>query len=190
MALPRNAVWLMSQASIDAAFAELEAECTEIVRGLTVRTWNSILSRTPQFLGRMTASWTYSLNSPQFVDRSSTIPAPSPEKNGFINYENFSGLWRGHPTAMAIANAASSGRDSQFKLGDTVWFSNGVNHGEGEYAGAVESGEVKLRSVNLPGEPVRRTLDFIGVFYEHISPNKASTLKATHLGATDATSDS
>ena len=118
------------------------------------------------------------------------IPAPSPEKNGFINYENFSGLWRGHPTAIAIANAASSGKDAQFKLGDTVWFANGVNHGEGDYAGTVESGEVKLRGVNLPGEPVKRTFDFIGVYYENISPNKAYTLKATHLGDSNAASDS
>lgn len=175
---------------LDQAFAELEAECEDIVRGLSVRVWNGILSKTPQYLGRMTASWTYTLGAPQYVDRSHMVQPPATKDiDGFIDYGEFTGLWRGHPLAIAVANANSANRDAGFKLGMTIYISNGVNHGEGPYSQAMEDGEVVLRSVNRPGAPVSRTIDGIGAIYANISAQRAVTLKTLRIGQPDASSN-
>lgn len=177
---------------LDVAFAELEAELTNVARGLMVRIWNGILSKTPQYLGRMAASWTFSVSEPQFVDRSALVD-PAPEQtsaNGFIDYGQFGGLWRGHPAAIAIANSASAGKDRAFKLGDTVFISNGVNHGEGAYSQDVEDGNVILRAQNRPGAPISRTLDWASVYYNDITPQKAASLKVLTIGSPDASSNS
>jgi hypothetical protein len=163
---------------------------TNVVRGLTVRTFNGILSKTPQYLGRMAASWTYSIGAPQYIDRSSQVQPPAVKDiSGFIDYGEFTGLWRGHPLAIALANAASANRDSSFKLGDTVYISNGVNHGEGPYSQDIEDGNITLRSVNRPGAPVARTLDSIGAMYGNVSPARAATLKSLRIGQPDASSN-
>lgn len=169
---------------LDAAFAELEAELTNVARGLTVRTFNSILSRTPQYLGRMAASWTYSIGHPEYVNRSDRVD-PEAEKLASHRYRDlgsFKGLYRGHPLAIAVANVANAGRDSAFRLGDVVYISNGVNHGEGAYSQDIEDGNITLRAENRPGAPVSRTLDFIGTFYRDTSPIKARALKSLHIG--------
>ena len=176
---------------LDAEFAKLEDECADIIRGLSVRTFNSILSRTPQYLGRMTASWTYSLGRPEFVDRSELVKPPSVRgPSGFIDYGEFKGLYRGHPFAISLANAASAGKDRSFKLGMTIYISNGVNHGEGSYSQGVEDGDVILRAQNRPGAPVSRTLDYINAYYQDITPAKARTLKSLRIGQPDASSNS
>lgn len=172
--------------SLDRAFAELEKECEQIVRGLTVELWRGVLSKTPQMFGRMAASWTYSLNEPHYVDRSRQVPDPEGQKQSALAYSNFGefkGLWRGHPVAIAIANAANAGKDAAFRLGDTVWFANGVDHGEGPYSEAVESGEIRLRKLNRPGQPVARTLDRAHSMYsEGVSAHGGARLKLLRLG--------
>lgn len=173
--------------NLDEAFQKLESELTDTVRGLSVRGWNSLLSKTPQFYGRMAASWNYSLNVPDFADRSLEAWTAQADKTDLGPFE---GLWRGHPVAIAIANAANAGKDKAFKLGDTIYFSNGVDHGEGPYSQDVEDGNVHLRAENLPGEPARRTLDWLGVRYDNISENQARALRAQTLGGSDASSDS
>lgn len=177
---------------LDQAFDELVAECTEITRGLTVRVFNGILSKTPQYLGRMAASWTYSIGEPEFVDRSALVdPVPETKSaSGYIDYGQFTGLWRGHPLAIAIANSANEGRDKSFKLGDIVYLANGVNHGEGAYSQDIEDGNIALRAENQPGAPVARTLDWASIYYKDISLQKASTLKSLTIGSPDASSNS
>lgn len=178
---------------LDAAFAELEAELTDVARGLTVRVFNGFLSKTPQYLGRMTASWTYSIGAPEFVDRSSLIDTQGGEgaftELGYYR-EGVTPLQRGHPVAIAIANAENAGRDLAFKLGDIVYLSNGVNHGEGPYSQGVEDGSVILRAENRPGAPAARTLDWASVYYQDISANKARTLKSLTIGKSNASADS
>lgn len=177
---------------LDAAFAELEAECTDIIRGLTVRVFNGFMSQTPQFMGRMVASWSYCLNTPEFYDRSNQVD-PLGHKlasHRFNDFGDFRGLYKGHPIAIAVANAANSGADNGFKLGDTVWLTNGVDHGEGAYSQDIEDGNIVLRAENRPGAPVSRTLDFIGVAFQNISPVRARSLKALRIGQPDASSDS
>ncbi len=169
---------------LDAAFAELEAECAEITRGLTVKLWQGILERTPQFAGRAVASWTYSLNAPEFIDRSDhvnwqyLVDIGHRDKNG-----DFNGLRKGHLAAISIANAESAYKDVNFKLGDMVWIANGADHGEGFYAAGLEDGSINLRSVNRPGAPVERTLDMIGAMYSNdISKASGQTLKSYRIG--------
>ena len=177
---------------LDAAFAELEAELTDVVRGMTVKIFNGFLSKTPQFMGRMTASWTYSLNVPEYVDRSSLVD-PEAEKlasHRFTNLGTFKGLYRGHPLAIEIANAANVGKDNGFKLGQTVYLSNGVDHGEGPYAQDIEDGNIILRAENRPGAPVARTLDWASVAYKDVTPTAARALKNLRIGSNGSRDDS
>lgn len=155
--------------NLDQVFGELEAECEDIVRGLTVRVWNSVLSRTPQFYGRMVSSWNYTLDPSDAVDRSDQIETTLDDGNKFA--EGL--LHRGHPAAIAIANAANFGNDYSFKLGQTVWLTNGAPH-----AMKVESGELKLRAINQPGTPVTRTLDWVqSTWGKGITSQAAANLK-------------
>ncbi len=163
--------------SFDKAFDELEKELEDVVRGLTVEVWNSILYRTPQFFGRMAASWSYSLDYPAFWDRSNMVAVGDTEEPGAVKS-------RGHLEAIAVARASSAGIDTRFRLGDEVFIANGVDHGEGPYSGAIEAGDVMLRPINRPGRPVTRTMDFIQSRYGNdsgISANAAIRLKGLKL---------
>lgn len=173
---------------LDGAFEALEAELTPVVRGLAVEIWNDILRWTPQFYGRMAASWTFNLNSPVFVDRSEEV---SPEglnqdRTRHNKFGEFMGLRRGAPTAINIAQLFNVGNDRNFKLGDTIWIANGVDHGEGPYAGPIEEGAIPLRPANRPGAPVRRALDAASLRYADVPPVKVQYLKSLNLGVRSA----
>lgn len=170
--------------NLDKAFAELEAELTQVARGLTVKVFNGVLLRTPQFHGRMVASWSYSIGSPNYVDRSSyvaTEDVQGPRADGRQDI-GLSIKSRGHQAAISIANAENSYADANFKLGDKVYICNGVDHGEGPYSAAIEKGLIELRAANRPGAPVSRTLDIIANNYYSISAKKAQTLKEQRIG--------
>jgi len=170
--------------NLDAAFDAFENECAEVVRGVTVQVWNGVLSKTPQFEGRMAASWSYSVGSPNYVDRSNMVDHDTSKlaAHRFSDLGSFLGLYRGHPIAIGVANAANRGADRVFKLGDQVHIANGVDHGEGPYSDDVEAGRVALRPENRPGEPVRRTLDWIEARYADINQNQAMTLRSLTIG--------
>lgn len=175
---------------LDQAFNELAEELAQVARGLSVVIWNSVLEKTPQYAGRMAASWTYSLGTPVFVDRSKTmstglgdVPPGYVTINRLTGEEEFIGRRKGDPEAIGIANFASEGADAGFKLGMTIWMANGVDHGEGAYSGDVEGGGVRLRSVNRPGAPVKRTLDAVTTRYgKGISSFDAEYLKNLRIG--------
>lgn len=178
---------------LDKAFQELEAECTEVVRGIAIEAWNHMLDQTPQFWGRMAASWTFSYNAPLFLDRSETVDASETSDMALSNqvtYDtpdgpetSFAGLYKGHPEAIDTANFYNRGRDNGFQLGMTIFFANGVDHGEGPYSGAVESGAIRLRPVNRPGAPARRSLDFVAARYGRgVSAERAKLLKSFRIG--------
>jgi len=177
--------------SLEAAFAVLERECTNIIRGLTVQVWDSILLRTPQYAGGMVASWTYSLNAPQFYDRSDFVDSRALAMGNVNTFRSVNPRSRGDLAAISIADGINVGREQAFRLGDMVYISNGVDHGEGPYAYDVESGAVRLRAANLPGRPVSLTLDRIGARYgQDISPYTAARLKSLRIGGISAESDS
>lgn len=169
---------------LDTAFDDLEADLSDVVRGLTVEIWNGILAKTPQFYGRMAASWTYSIGKPHYEDRSRLVLGGKPEDFGRGPLQ---ALWRGHRDAIAVAHQHSAGADRAFRLGDEVWIANGVDHGEGPYSAAIENGEVFLRMMNRPGTPVARTLDGVHARYnEGISLTKALRLKQLTIGVSSA----
>lgn len=173
--------------SLNKAFKELEDELTAIVRGMTVKVWDSILIKTPQFSGGMAASWTYSLNAPQFYDRSDQLNGIGRGVIESGRYVAVAPRYRGHREAMVVANANSAGAEVNFKLGDIVYIANGADHGEGPYSAAVESGAVPLRAVNLPGTPAKRSIDMIGSRYGvDVSRRAAEQMKATKIGGTNA----
>lgn len=166
---------------LDRAFALIEQELSDVARGMSVEIWNGVLAKTPQYFGRMAASWTYSIGSPQFYDRS--IEAAAVNMVPLQQFGPPKGLWRGHPDAVAIANSHSRGADKAFRLGDTVFISNGVNHGEGAYSQAIEDGLVYLRHLNRPGRPAQRTLDSAAVRYaKGTTRQRAHVLKQMSIG--------
>ena len=173
------------QGSLDAAFAELEAECAAVVRGMTVQVWQDILLRTPQYHGRMVASWSYSLNSPRFYDRSDEAEGPLFREKQGLKHSYVDNVKRqGFTADIRVAERHSVGADKQFKLGDTVYICNGVDHGEGGYSLDVEEGRVALRMENLPGTPVRNALHKVDVkYYADVPKQDAARLKTLSIGA-------
>lgn len=151
---------------LDEAFAALEAELTDVVRGLTVEVFWHTLKMSPQFYGRYASSWTYQIGTPDFHNNT-TFATETREGFSVIRQKGDSG-----PIGAALSY--SRGRDSAFKLGDTVYISNGVDHGEGPYAAGIEDGSIKLRSVNRPGMPLRRAIDMAGSWY-------GNEMKPTHV---------
>jgi hypothetical protein len=162
----------LPQRELDKAFKELEAEVGDIVRGMTVGIWDRVVQRTPQYEGSAAASWTYSLNQPVFVSRNleQAFPSLVPRQQG-------------HPVAVNLANFQSKGADKAFKLGDTVYFGNGVDIEEGPYASGLEDGTIRLRSVNRPGRMAGRAVGyFVRRFEKNVSPATAAKWRAMTIG--------
>lgn len=171
--------------NLDDAFEGLEGECQEVIRGMTVEIWKNVLLRTPQFYGRMAASWSYSLGSPVYVDRSDEVDDQGLDSSALATNKlgEFAGLSRGHPAAINIAEAASAYNDADYRLGMTVYISNGVDHGEGPYSGEVEYAGSRLRAVNQPGAPLRRSINSARTNYgEDVTMRQALRLKDTRIG--------
>jgi len=163
--------------NLDQAFDELEEECRKVVRGITLQAWQFVLRETPQFYGRMAASWSYSLGVPAYTDRSAMI-----EPNIPVGAEPPLPRRKGHQEAIDIANQYNAGPVQYFQLGDVVFFANGVDHGEGPYSASVEDG-YGLRAENRPGQMVRRALDQIGLRYaDDISRRRANELMNLKMG--------
>lgn len=163
--------------NLDAVFAELEREVTAVVRGITVEVWDGVLKKTPQFYGRLAASWDYTVGSPQFVDRSDEV------KDAGLGEGPRQAFYRGHPAAIAVANAANFGQERFFKLGDTVYISNGADHGEGAYAGWAEDAGSLLRLFNRPGKAVGRSIDAAAKKYaQGVSKKDAARLANLSIG--------
>lgn len=160
---------------LDKALASMRTRLDHVARGITVTTWNGLLHRSPQYSGRLVASWTYNVNTPVVVDRSKAVPALVP---------GVGPRRAGDPQAIAVANAASAGRELKFKLGDHAYLSNGANHGEGYYASAAERGDIRLRFVNMRSHPaVARTLASIESRYATgVNRRSAGQLAALKIG--------
>lgn len=180
---------------LDEAFDELEQEVAGIIRGISIELWNHILVETPQYYGRLAASWTYSLGTPVYVDRSKTmefdIPHVSIQYVGvdkFTGEEGFFGRRKGDPEAIGIANFASEGREVGFRLGQDIWLANGADHGEGAYSQEIEdAGSGRLRPVNQPGHAVARSIDALSIRYgDDITPLRAEQLQQLRIGGNDA----
>ena len=171
----------LSWDNLDEAFASLEREVEDVVRGISVEVFHQITLRTPQYLGRMVASYTYSLNTPIAVDRSFLFGTYD-STGEFVSHPWVQPQSKGSVRAIALAGQYNQGRELKFKLGDTVYITNGVDHGEGGYSGAVESGAVKLRAVNRPGNAVHRAMVAIGAKYgKKVSHNAALKLRALQI---------
>lgn len=168
--------------SLEKALQELaEKELAPVVKGLAQEVWSSILVKTPQMFGRLTASWSYSVNTPIVVDRSSMII--SNEEADKAREEQGPFKYRGHPAAIRIAYSMNQGNASSFKLGDTIYFANGADHGEGPYSQAIEEADPQwLRRFNRPGAMVRRTAQAVQAKYENgFSEDQAERLKRYQL---------
>ena len=154
--------------NLDQAFEAMEEVLSAKAKEISLDLWDEVLKRTPQYEGRMAASWTYSINVPLFVDRSALVDnslgnlgQSYTSVDLLSGEETFSGRRKGDKEAIAYANFASRFNSEQFRLGNTVWIANGVDHGEGPYSSEIENGGVRLRSVNRPGAPVRYAVDAI-----------------------------
>jgi hypothetical protein len=171
------------EASLEKAFEELNKECSDIVRGLSIMLWYRILAETPQKFGRAAASWTYSYRAPLFIDRSHAVGIGHEIGDRDLDAEGM--LWKGHPYAIDFATmiAAPHANDPAYRLGTEIYFANGVDHGEGHYASDLEEGAIHLRSVNRPGAMVQRAIDYVHVRYsEDIGARQAGHLKNLRMG--------
>ena len=166
---------MASWEGLDEAFAELEAECANVIRGMTVEIFLHTLQYSPQYFGRYASSWTYKIGSPEFWT--------NPEFDYVAEDQGYAPIYRkGDYPALASAVKHNLGRDSGFRLGDTVYISNGVDHGEGSYAGLIEDGQIKLRAVNQPGRPLGRALDRAATWFANdVNPKHAANLKAMRI---------
>jgi hypothetical protein len=165
--------------NLDVAFAELEAELTDVARGITVSAWKHILRLSPQWAGRLVVSWTYNIGSPLYEDRSEHAPEMPTYTVG--DRQVPIPFQMGSRPAIEVANTLNAGKDKAFKLGDTVYISNGVDHGEGQYAMIAEQlfwKKVHLRYQNLPAQPITYTVDMIGERYsDGVNPAQAGQLR-------------
>ena len=160
---------------LDAAFKDLVNECSDVVRGLTVEIFQHTLQMSPQSFGRYVSSWTYKVGSPDFYSNQTFVYEA--EDQGYAEIKR-----KGDPEAIFAAMAHNKGRDKAFKLGDTVYFANGVDHGEGPYAQGIEDGTIKLRMVNLPGRPVTRAIDRAAAWFANdMNPSHAAKYKALRM---------
>jgi hypothetical protein len=177
----------MEWEGLDAAFAALEQQCTDIVRGIAIEAWNYVLSQTPQFFGDAVASWTFTTVSPSFVDRSNLVdhadplldePDPNDPKGFKYQYDPDTIKRKGNSVAIEIANTFSAMAPYTFRLGQEIWFANGR-----PYSQALEDGTINLRSVNRPGHMVSRALDHIQTAYgDQVSPRSVQRLTELKVG--------
>lgn len=154
----------LDRSSLDDAFDDLENQLSEMARGIAVTFWDDILARTPQMWGEMAASWTFSVGSPEFYDRSWDVQHVEP-------------LYKGHAAALMIANDYNAGNEVNFRLGQTAWITNGVDHAQ-----AIEDGEIRLRQVNRPGMPIARAMgSMYSKFSRGISYKVAQSLRTKKI---------
>jgi hypothetical protein len=160
--------------NLDVAFAELEAELTDVARGITVSAWKHILRLSPQWAGKLVVSWTYNIGSPLYEDRSEHAPEmPTMTVGGKKIPIPFQA---GSRAAIEVANTLNAGKDKTFKLGDTVYIANGVPHAE--IAELLSWEGVHLRYQNLPAQPITYTVDMIGERYsDGVNPAQAGQLR-------------
>jgi hypothetical protein len=172
---------------LDQAFAALEEECEAIVRGIAIEAWNYVLRQTPQFFGDAVASWSFSVVTPKFVDRSNLVDHPEPtlgeqgadEPAGFkFRYDPEEIKQKGHSSAIEIANLFVGSTPWTWHLGQEIWFANGV-----DYSAGLEDGSIRLRAVNRPGQMASRALDNIQTAYgDQVSPRSVNRLKGLTIG--------
>lgn len=157
--------------NLDEAFAELEAECANVIRGMTVEIFHYVLQQSPQSRGRYVSSWQYSLNRPVFWTN------PEFADNLPETY------MKGNQPAIESALQANAGDDTPYKLGDTVYISNGAEGLEGEYGYLIEDGLINLRAENRGGiRPLGRAIDRAASWFANdVRPAHAAKLKATRI---------
>lgn len=156
----------------DAYFDQLENQLDEVARGVVIVFWNNVLVNTPQWTGAMAASWNFTLNAPDPVDRHDEVQSREEEPNQ-----------RGHPTGIGIANDASRAALNSFKLGDVAYLTNGVTDEHANYyAQGIEDGLQRLRAVNRPGNAVALSLGVIDAKYSRGIPmNTAKALRRLRI---------
>jgi hypothetical protein len=135
----------------EAYFDQLENDLDAVARGVVITFWNLVLVNTPQWTGAMAASWNFTYNTIQPVDR-----------HDMVQDREATPHQKGHPIGIDIANAESYTNLSKFKLGDVAWVSNGVSDIHANYyAQEIEDGTHRLRAVNRPGNAVSMSLAII-----------------------------
>ena len=157
--------------NLDVAFKELEDECASVIRGMTVDIFKTAVTWSPQSKGVFVSSWQYSLNRPVFWS--------NPEFAG-TEPETY---MKGNRPAIEAAFQANAGDEMPFKLGDTVYISNGAEGVDGEYGVLIEDGSMKLRYENRGGNrPLGRAVDRAASWYANwVNPKHAADLKALRI---------
>lgn len=178
------------KADLDSFFYELEETVEAAAIGIGVELFNNILNRSPQWSGSYVASWSISLNNPKFVDRSAEALSLSPLRFDPSIYDpdepQKAPFSRGSVEPINIALREAAGITQSFKLGDTIYISNGVTSRDPgwedyNYGPDIESGHIDLRSVNRPGDAMKRSINYVMKIYANVTQYDAYKLKTKTL---------
>lgn len=128
--------------------ARLDREISIAYFKWTVRVFSGLLQDSPQWSGDLTANWNYSVSKPDFSY--TRVPNKTGDDGRIDHWRQNQGVFeRGHQLAIQDAmNRMQSVPMPTWR--DTVFISNATPHDAGGYlVDAIESGQVKLRPVNL-----------------------------------------
>lgn len=134
---------IVSVKGLDVAFARIEREAAEVARGVAIEVFRRALENTPQYFGRMAASWTISYGTPQTYNQVDPVVTTDPKWG--------KAFWPVVDYSIAIdqAKQRNAGNLDGFRLGQKIYITNGAFHGE-NYARGIEEGTVPLRDVHQP----------------------------------------
>ncbi len=169
-------------AQVDDWLAGTRELAKDVARGLSVKLFYGVLSRSPQFSGDYAANWQYSTGLPNSTFRGGLFPD---QKVRIGEYGRISGPTSakstGHPEAIAYAISNNAGRDAAAKLGVPIFISNSAQHDDA-YAWLIENNQIKFRPGNAGAVARLSAAEVIGR-YAHIGKAEAIALSAARIGA-------
>lgn len=138
---------------IDKWLVDCEKLTTRVAKGIAVQIFSDVIYRSVQYSGDFAANWKFKVGSIDTTFEVDIFKNKTFYKFGkgetegkfeaTVNVETYG------DTSQAPRYAArkNAGRDSSFKLGDTIYLSNSSTH-DHAYAPGIETGETYLRNPN------------------------------------------
>lgn len=160
---------------IDKWLADTEDKVERIAIGLLYFGLDVAATRSPQYSGDFVANWRVSAKVIDTTFQSGIFPGmefPIPE--GTAPFQ------RGDAPAILHAIRESTGKLTNFRLGDKLWLANSAKHEdllEETYAWKIENNFIKFRPPNFGGDgPLRQVKEAISTNYSRIGRHNMRTL--------------
>lgn len=133
--------------------AEIEKQATEVVKGLAIESFRTLLMTSAQFTGDFAANWNVSVGN---IDTFFKPLEHSRLSKKYFANGNSPVFIMGSGPAINEATRRNTGKLDIFRLGDSIFISNSSAHDE-PYANLIEDGVVNFRPGNQ-GMPVATTM--------------------------------